>query len=437
MSADAEDVCLSRRVSWLCRLMGAGGLALLGVTWTLWTPQEVFPRVPLLAWAPPRWWDWASLLVLVGGLAGLCLAARHRRVFAAGVVSGFAIQFLADQHRMQPWAWQFFILALVIGLADDRTIFRGWWLLVISIYVWSGWSKVDEAFQTEFASIVERMLWTPWEFTGWKWSPSGRVWLHRLAEILAMLPPVAEGSIAVLALFVRTRRWAFWLSALMHFYLIMLLGPWGLGHQPGVLLWNLFFIAQNALLFGDRTTQLSRRLFEQPFTGPLARPRRWVCESILAFVMLWPAVEPWGACDPWLGWAVYVPRFHRAGIRIHDDALAGPLIELSKFTEGAGPWKAYSDFPSTSRLDLGRMSLQLLNAPASPNVRCTVGAALDWQSRVDVPAVEVRLFHRRNRFEADFGYDRTLSTFAEIEAHARSFRVNALPESVLRQRAAE
>jgi hypothetical protein len=440
-AASPDDPQLARRVTWLCRLLGVGGLALLAVTWRLWTPQDVFPRVPLFAWAPPRWWDWASFAMLVAGLLGLCLPARYRRISAATVAGGFAIQFLADQHRLQPWAWQFFILAVVIALADDRTAFRGWFLLAVMIYAWSALSKADDAFVADFAAILRRTMMTPIELIGLKWTLVGEFVLEKLTQLLAILPALVEIAIPGLALPVRTRRWAFRLSAVMHLYLITLLGPWGLGHQPGVLLWNLFFIGQNALLFGDCSLSFPFSLWttvvDRPLTGSLARTRRWVTESFLTFVLLWPALEPWGYCDAWLGWAVYVPRFQQVDVRIHDDALNGPLSELNEFAEASGPWKTYMEPPLTSEMEVRRMSLKTLGVPAYPNHRFAVGVALDWQSRVDEAVVEAALFHRRDRFAAGFFHERTYATPAEIEAYARTFRVNALPESVLRRRAAE
>src|SRR5262249_11324684 len=152
----------------------------MGVTWKLWTPQDVFPRVPLIWWAPPHWLDWTALAITLVGLVGLCLfppcqggvrggnssssatqsgstppaappplggggksrptliTARFAAVLVAG---GFALLFLSDQHRLQPWAWQCFILAVVFALGDDRTVFYGWRWLVVSIYLWSAWSK--------------------------------------------------------------------------------------------------------------------------------------------------------------------------------------------------------------------------------------------------------------------------------------------------------
>jgi hypothetical protein len=437
-----DDPQFTRRVNWLCRLLGLGVIVLIGVTWRLWTPQDVFPRVPLFAWVPPRWWDWASLAIVAAGSLGLLVRSQNllvRRGSAAAIACGFAVQFLADQHRLQPWAWQFFILAMVIALADDRLVFRGWFLLVCLIYAWSALSKADTAFVDRLSPIIYRTLATPLEATGLKWSPQGRWWCRELARFLADLVPAVEVAIPILAAFLRTRRWGLLLSVAMHLYLFMLLGPWGLGHHPGVLLWNLFFIGQNWLLFGERTVRFPIRslwICDRPLAGRFGRTRRWTVEVLLFVVFLWPAVEPWGYCDAWPGWAVYVPRFQRVDIRVEDDALDSEYRFLKASAEGSGPWKAYAEPPLTSRIYESQMSLKSLGTPGYPNHRFSVGVALDWQLRGEGEALTVDLFARPSRFESNSKFVRTLTTPAELEAYALTFRVNALPESVLRRRAA-
>lgn len=426
-AAGTDDVLLSRRVTWLCRLLGVGILALIGVTWKLWTPQDVFPRVPLFAWPPPRWWDWVSLAALVGGAVGLCLASpRWRRPAATAIALGFSLQFLADQHRLQPWAWQFFILAVVIALGDDRVIFRGWFLLTCTIYLWSARSKVDAAFLTQFGAIIQRM------FDAVGNGPVNRSTLSLFANRLALVAPAVEAMVPILAIFIRTRRWAFLLSAAMHLYLILLLGPWGLGHQPGVLAWNLFFIAQNWLLFGDGYMSFAKfsLICDRPLSGAWPRVRRGTLEAALTFVLLWPAVEPWGYCDAWLGWAVYVPRFHRAIISVDQHDVTDADIPLSQFLESP-PWV------SDREVDIAQMSLALLAVPSYPNHRLAIGAALDFIERRQINTT-VWIEERKNRFQT--GWQRegdVLGARADIEAYARTFRVNALPESVLRRRAAQ
>jgi hypothetical protein len=431
VAADIHDIQLSHRVTWLCRLLGVGGLALLAVTWKLWTPQDVFPRVPLFAWAPPRWWDWASLAGLTAGLVGLCFThQRWRRVSATMVACGFAVQFLADQHRLQPWAWQFFILAVVIALADDRLVFWGWMALVISIYFWSALSKFDVAFGNQVGDVLYQSLIisSVTSRLGPSFSAND---LHDCLRFAALLSGPYELLLA-LALAIRLSRvWGFWGSLLLHLGIISLLGPWGLGHQPGVLLWNALFIVQNTLLF--RQAEFTNVIVVPPGVSWFAWLRLRVVWCLLAAAMIWPVVEPWGYCDAWLGWAVYVPRFQRAFISVNR-------------REAAECDCAFRDFVSESSwledVDVGRMSLKLLGVPSYPNHRFTVAIALDFLHQHHQAGIAVWLGERHDRWSdvwwwkddhSEFGS--ILETPAEIEAYACTFRVNALPESALRRRA--
>ena len=66
-----------QRAVWFVRLWAVFGLLLIGATWRLWTPQTVFPQVPLVRWAglAPDWLHWVGLSGLVGSLIAV-LALR-------------------------------------------------------------------------------------------------------------------------------------------------------------------------------------------------------------------------------------------------------------------------------------------------------------------------------------------------------------------------
>ena len=107
----------------LIRWLAVGVLALVAATWKLWTPQAVFPQVPLIRAACdwPGWLDWGCLAVLVASSLTMLFVAR-RGWLGRGSCLGLAVSlsgfFVLDQHRLQPWAWQFFLLAVLLSLAD-------------------------------------------------------------------------------------------------------------------------------------------------------------------------------------------------------------------------------------------------------------------------------------------------------------------------------
>src|SRR5262249_28175077 len=141
---------------------------------------------------------------------------------------------------------------------------------------------------------------------------------------------------------------------------------WGLNHHPGVLIWNVYFIAQDLLLFapariwcGMRTARgqspvgksadeivghaTSEKQSVSPIAAsvappspptPLPRGERgdlepedarvtqrisWGCvaiEGVLVCVLLLPLLEPWGMCDHWPAWGLYASRAERTIVLI-------------------------------------------------------------------------------------------------------------------------
>jgi len=445
-----SDVETTRRVLWLTRLLGAGGLALMAVTWKLWTPQDVFPRVPLFWWAPPHWLDWTALAVTVFGLVALIVLSdrRERFVAAAMTACGFALLFLSDQHRLQPWAWQFFILSIVLALADDRTVFHGWRWLVVSIYFWSAWSKFDMA----FAELVsEHFAWRMFDLrTFYAWTTdawTSRDWIAlwisstspgpEVVKFLAFGLPLGELATAMALCRSGTRRYGLWCSLLMHALLLAALGPFGLNHKPGVLLWNMYFITQNLVLFQFLDQQASAVSWSWTTSGLWSR----LAAGCLAFVMIWPASVPWGGCDPWLGWAVYVPPSEEARMVILRS-------EAARLPRSVDEHLSYSWCGNNPRVTIteSRWSLDALGVPVYPHPRFQIGVYLDFYERYSLrdglsedefgwPRFFVDLQRRSGRFWPSYQSE-SIETYDGLVQAARRYRFNAFPESYYRKREA-
>ena len=234
-------------------------LALFAATWRLWTPQTVFPQIPYfeVLRSVPGWVDWIALTGVVIALVGLLCAPGERGASALRVppVRAFALLFIAsllvlvllDQHRLQVWAYQFAIVAIVLGAFADaacsKTACMHLRLLVIGIYFWSAISKLDHAFLHSLGPELLRGTLAAFGIEpGWMRSD--------VAATLSLTFPLVELAVAGLLAFRPTRRFGLTASIVMHVLLLATLGPWGLDHSWGVLLWNVYFIGQNMLLFG-------------------------------------------------------------------------------------------------------------------------------------------------------------------------------------------
>lgn len=359
----------------LTRWLAIGLLALVASTWKLWTPQAVFPQVPLLRAACdwPGWLDWNCLAVLMASALTMLLVARRGwlgRGSCLGVAVSLSGFFVLDQHRLQPWAWQFFLLALLLSLADDETARRGWRWLVIGIYFWSAVSKLDYTFCHEQGPALLEGLRRAMGLRG-----LANPWTEALDVVGSLGIALGELSVAVLLAWPRARWLGLWGATIMHVALLAALSPLGLNHSLGVLLWNVFFLVQNWLLF--RATDDERAFTGGSFivqlgqwwrdlaTWPASRTNRLALGTVLA-AMTWPVLEPLGYCDHWLAWAVYSSRAEAVFINTFD-------TKLSK----APKWETHS---MGIQLDLktlriGEWSLATLGVPVYPNERFQLGVA--------------------------------------------------------------
>ncbi len=432
----------------LLRLLAISALLLCGLTWTLWGGQTVFPQVPFADWltSAPLWWDTILRLVMCGALlatAGLpagTRAARRSVLIAAAAMSALI---LLDQHRLQPWAWQFLILAVLIGTATaDRALVMAR-LFVVSIYAWSAWSKIDVGFTAEHGRYLLDGLLAPL-------GRSTRWWSAESVQYAAMLMPGGELLTALLLAVPQVRRAGIALSIVMHSALLVALGPWGHQHEPAVLVWNGYFILQNLLLFGVRIPSSAEVANPEHAASPLppiepepqppasdtvapADVRPHVGQSpALAHIgpliawgaILLPLLEPWGLFDKWPSWSVYSARTPHMVLFVNREAEHRFPPEWQSALQPAGP-----QMPGMLRFRYERVSLEQLGAPVYPEIRYVCGVTLAVATRhqlgdgvtliVEVPASR---WTRQTRHSSFHGVK-------AIRRECSRFFLNALPRT--------
>ncbi|MDB5346067.1 MAG: hypothetical protein JWP89_4444 [Schlesneria sp.] len=382
-------------VSSLARLLAIGVLALVGVTWKLWTPQTVFPQVPLvrLACDWPGWCDWICLAALVTSAATLLCVGRWglpSRLASAGIAISLSGFFILDQHRLQPWAWQFFLLSALLSLADDTTVRQGWIWLTVSIYFWSAVSKFDyNFFQDQGPVLVE----------GFKHAIGIRQTMNRWTESFdvwsVFVLAVGELSVAVLLSIRRTRLTGVCLAVLMHGALLVALGPLGLKHTWGVLLWNLFFAGQTWLLFRvvstPRSDEAGSRATQR--VGLISCRSNGVATGIILGAVLWPILEPVDGCDHWLAWAVYSARAGQLEILItSDEPPPSSPVDYEQILRTIDGVSGVYYRPNVSA-----WSLKELSVPIYPQYRFQVAVGKDLKRRFQLENMQVVCW-RRNRW---------------------------------------
>ncbi len=200
--------------------------------------------------------------------------------------------------------------------------------------------------------------------------------LHVNHEQVEPSQRILAGSLALGELLVaaglcwsRWRRAALFGSVVMHLLLLAALGPWGAGHKPGVLLWNLYFIAQNIVLFGVAGEgRPPAEIARSRSTAGL--PFRVAVRGLVAFAVLFPLSEPFGGCDVWPAWAVYATGPERLRVYINAADIGRMPAAVRSYVDAP----RFLDGRCLVRID--RWSLEATQAPLYPQNRFRLGVAL-------------------------------------------------------------
>lgn len=351
----------------------AGSLLLLiAVTYRLWIPQHDVPAVPLvsLTAALPSWFGWIPLVVLVSSLSGLALTDRTPRELWWIVAAALVTACLLDQHRLQPWAYQSMIYATLFASMSPARAARWIMPLAISIYIYSGLGKLDYQFAHTVGRGLFETLVSPMGDFGDRIDQATAAWL-------ALLLPATECLVGCCLIWKRLRRVAGVLVIVMHVTLIGLLGPWGLSHSLGVLMWNVTLIGQAWLLFVGRSND-SVAAERQPHENLWTLSTAMLAKGLVLFALLAPLTERFGYWDHWLSWALYAPHTSRLDLEIHQsqfdqlDTAVRPFIEADQDGDG---WH---------RLSLGDWSLKRLGVPVYPQARYQLGLACELAERAEL-----------------------------------------------------
>lgn len=398
------------------RLVAISAVALIAVTWRLWTPQSEFPQVPFLEslCGAPAWCDWVLLVGMGIGLGLAMIGGDARRLPRGGFAlfgACLAASCLLDQHRLQPWAYQVLIVAAVVALVPSERGLRLVRLLVVSLYFWSAVSKIDAAFLESHGQLLLDGLLGGLRLDAGALRPEFR----RLATGMF---PLGEMAVALLLLFPRTRQWGLAGSIAMHGVLLLALGPWGLDHRPAVLVWNAYFIAQNALLFRPRPVT--------PLSAPeraIVRSMRSVATTLVALAVTMPALESLGWWDHWPSWAVYSSRPAVVTVYVHEASVPSLRPSLKPFIGPAAPLSEWRPI----RLD--GWSFQMLDCPVYPQERFRLAVARAIAAQTGPPGILVRVEgppeRRTGRRDAV-----ELRGEPELRARCRTFWLNAAPRRI-------
>ena len=408
------------RGEWLRWLLSAFGLWLLVATGGLWWNRGEFPQVPWFAWgrAVPQFVDLG--LLLTAGISLLAIGmSRVNSLLNHASLWGFAASLtglmLLDQHRSQPWAYQLVLVAIVLASGPHSQACGLLRLLTVSIYVHSAVSKCDYSF---CAGLGQHFLTTVWGLmTG---RPVAALALQ--ANPWPLIFPVGELLIALGLIWPGTRRWALWGACGMHLALLLILGPWGLQHSAGVLIWNGYFIGQNWLLFArSRPVLVNQPAAADVVSEPATRG--WLAVVVVTGAVCWPCLEPWGGCDLWPAWGLYAQHGEQLRVTMTESGLRRLPVKWQNTAVAVG-----SADSNTWQIRPQQVALQTTGAPLYPQNRYVLGVIIDVFRKAEVRGdeVSVECLRPANRLTGLRSVE-VLSNLEQIEAAAGRQVLNALP----------
>ena len=336
--------CMKQRLS---AAIGWFGCVLFAATWPLWFQPTAFPIIPLvgLPLSVP-----ALLHVVVAGLAVVafaCLAFRSAYQPYAPIAILLIILVLLNQHRLQPWLIQIGVFATFAAILNTRDFVRFSRLLLVSIYLFSAVSKFDYQFTH---TLGQQFLATLTGFTGLDVG----AWSERTRVLLALMFPFSEALIGLGLLFPNTRVIAAWAAIGIHCGLLLILGPLGLKHHLGVLVWNLFLIVQVWILFIGPCNNGANEV--DPDDSELEREPALGWRYLATAILLLPLLEPFSLYDHWPAWQLYAPRNSRVVMHVLEpvaEKLPDSLCDIGS----TSPWV---------RVRLERMSFERAWVPVYP-----------------------------------------------------------------------
>lgn len=351
--------------------IGLATILMLALSWPLWVEGSGFPRVPFLPALPTP--PAGASRVLFGLLIATIAAGIARRSWLGVAAAILLLLILGDQHRFQPWAYQFLMAALALAATSASRAVGLCRLFLIALYFHSGLSKLDVSFCDELGLRFLETAANPFGL-----HPSAWPTALRRGAVLAM--PAAELVIALGLAFRPTRRAGLVGAVGLHATLIAILGPWGLGHSPIVLAWNAALIVEDLILFGTDVAGP---------TGGEARPAPIVTTAFVLAALL-PFGERRGRFDTWPAFALYASHAERVDVSIPEAELGALPASIRRFARGDGAWR---------RIDLTAWSRAARGVPVYPQGRAALGVAESLAARYrGARAVRVDLGGRADRW---------------------------------------
>jgi hypothetical protein len=273
----------------------------------LWTGEHNFPQIPILSFIPlPEQWLTQSILALLALSALGSLIFSKTRILVFMVVALSFWLALLDQHRWQPWFFQYFTLLCVLIPAarwykkylKGEPLLLGVQLCIALVYFYSGMFKVNPGFEEYIVVNTSNPLTMfLWGYKEYVYVAAGLLpWVEMILGISLFVPYV--------------RNWAVMGITGLHLLILYLLGPWGHNINSVVWPWNIILIALVWVAF------FKAKNFN--YWYQILRIPNWQ-KVFLTIVTLGPILNWWGLYNQGLSYELYSGRRFVSHFKFHEN----------------------------------------------------------------------------------------------------------------------
>ena len=348
-------------------------ILLVFATWQLWSNSGDFPAIPLLAVFTnvPSFVDRIiTVLFLLSCVVTVISCRGNTSRVGEKPASGGRLRIwiglatllggllcLLNQHRLQPWHWLFLLLNfqfLTLKLENQKLSRR---LTLASIYIFAGISRFGPGVD---AGISREVLTLLLDTAGLSTLTRN----HSVIFVASAGMTSAEVMTGILLLIPQFRKVGIAMSLGIHTLLLLALGPWGLGHNNAVLIWNVFFLLAIPVAFVDfcGKSEQCHSLFE----AGQGRKNRFAVRMNVA-VIAFPLSGLFGFADNWPSWQLYSPRPDVLRLYVTEATVRQLPENLQQYVGAPQPLQIWCPV----RLD--RWSLDATGAPMYPEDRFQLG----------------------------------------------------------------
>ena len=252
---------------------------------------------------------------------------------------------MLDQNRLHPkeYIYMFVIFIFIINANNPKLIIVAFTFILISTYFYSGLSKLNEGFLNTVwtKTLLESFFKIP---------PSGALqhWVHYSGYFVGLTELTAGAGL----IFSKTRKISALFLVVMHFFILLFLGPFGLGYNKTVWPWNVAMILYLYLIFfkGNQTTIPLKSIF--------------IGWNKLVFIFwgILPALNFFGWWDNYLSSNLYSGNLPGMIICIKDTSKCKPLQRFCKVNY-------HNLCNGEAFIDLQYWAMSETNATAYPEIR--------------------------------------------------------------------